>query len=171
MKRHRLTLDALPVSSTVRALNPDLFPRDAHGLVLTLAGFTPTSPNRLNGKHWSALTREKKRARFALARALLDAGITHPLKAPKGSRWELRITVTRAHPLDPDNAVAACKWLIDAIVKTGLIPGDDFDTLTPICDQVRLAKGEGEEGTVVIFRRTAQGGCRGTGETPSRPHL
>lgn len=157
MKRSRLTLDTLPVSPAVRALNPDLFPVNTDGLVLTLAGFTPTSPNRLNGKHWSVLRKEKKRARFALARALLDAGVTHPAKAPKGSRWELRITVTRAHPLDKDNAVAACKWLIDAVVKTGLIPDDDFDTLDPIVNQVR-SKGEGEESTVLIFRRLTQGG-------------
>ncbi len=106
-------------------------------ITLTIPGFIPTSPNRLNGKHWSALIREKKRAHGALTRALLAAGITDWPKPPKGSQWELHITVTRPRPLDPDNAVAACKWLIDAIVKAGLIPDDDFDTLDPVVIQVR----------------------------------
>lgn len=169
-----LTLNALALrcSPAVIAANPHLFPEAgkmvtssehppassehliADGLTLTLAGYLPDTPNTLRGKHWSVIATAKKSAALALARALLDAGIVNPPRAPKTTRWQLHIIRSGPGELDRDNLAAAYKQLQDAIVDAGLIPGDKPRVLWATHID-RPEKDERRQGTTVMLQLVA----------------
>lgn len=158
MKRQRLTLSSLPISPSVRALNPELFkaPFSADGLVLTLPGYLPATPNTLRGKHWSVVRKEKTRATLALSRALLVVCAINPPPAPKGSRWQLHVVRRGPGSLDRDNLAASYKQLQDAIVGAGLIPGDTPRVLWATHSDSPTRRRE-EHGTTVMLKRVPDG--------------
>jgi hypothetical protein len=53
-------------------------------------------------------------------------------------RYRIKITGLRVRPIDEDNFCAGCKNLIDGIVASGLVPGDDWKTTAIECAQLRV---------------------------------
>lgn len=109
-------------------------------VVLEIDEPTP-SVNRLHGRHWSSKLKMRKRwawlVRSALCEARRGAGPGDPLLTT--GLWPLKratVRVIRHGPriLDPDNAIAGCKWLIDQLVTEGLIVDDaaKYLTLLPV---------------------------------------
>lgn len=98
-------------------------------LVLEIDEPTP-SVNRLHGHHWGKKLRERKRWGWLVKAALLTSRKSWEqnqaalaLGFHKG-RTELRIHRYGARRLDTDNAMAGCKFLIDALKAEGLIHDD-----------------------------------------------
>lgn len=76
----------------------------------------PKTHNSLNGRHWRS--KHAERNRWGLAVKALPPGPW--LRAGRISRRvRLRIVVYRWNLQDPDNAVASCKYLVDALVARG----------------------------------------------------
>lgn len=106
---------------------PDPATSRAPCLRLFLEGWDirPDSPNRTRGAHWS-----RRQTRARLAKEYMLAALCRRSFAPWPQflpRAEVRATVylpPRSRPLDPDNATAALKPLIDALVHHGVLRGD-----------------------------------------------
>lgn len=87
----------------------------------------PDASNRTRGAHWS---KRARRAKLAKAHALVAiASIPLRVRAswPMTGRAEIRATAflgPRRRELDPDNAVAALKPLVDALVFHGVLRND-----------------------------------------------
>lgn len=129
---------------------------DVPDLVIRLPGYLPSTPNTLRGKHWSVVRKEKTRAARALAIALVVAGRASRNTAPKGSRWQLHIVRRGPGTLDRDNLPGAYKQLQDALVDSGLIPGDTARILWPTHSDMPTRRRD-EQGTVVLLRRVPDG--------------
>lgn len=67
----------------------------------------------------------------------------------------LRITSCRCVLLDEDNLAGGCKYLIDAIRRSGQIPDDDPGSIQLIIDQVQV-RTKREQGTLVRIERAAR---------------
>jgi hypothetical protein len=65
-------------------------------------------------------------------------------------RHHVRFTLHRCRLLDADNAVGSVKFVLDALVAEGLLPGDGPDQLTLAVEQVRVATRAAEGVQVVI---------------------
>lgn len=87
----------------------------------------PDASNRTRGMHWA---KRARRAKLAKAHALVAiASIPLRVRAswPMQGRSEIRATAflgPRRRELDPDNAVAALKPLVDALVFHGVLRND-----------------------------------------------
>lgn len=86
----------------------------------------PDSPNRTRGQHWA-----RRASRSKLARTHVWVALNTPRRAlpalPFTERVRLTATVfmrPRQRALDPDNATASLKPLIDALVKEGVLAND-----------------------------------------------
>ena len=99
------------------------------------------SPNRTRGKHWASRSRRAKAAKVHVMAALAFARWDRePVRSP------VAVIVTRylgprERALDPDNAVSACKPLLDALVHHGVIAGDTPAHIQDI--SVRSVRGGG----------------------------
>jgi hypothetical protein len=56
----------------------------------------------------------------------------------------------RVRPIDPDNFTAGCKGLIDGIVRSRLIKGDDWESLQIQCSQKKVSN-LSREGTEILI--------------------
>jgi len=99
---------------------------------------TPPSPNTTRTRNWHQNAGEAHAWKDAAYIALHEA---------TGGRWP-RITSCRLvlvhlaatrRKRDPDNLVAACKPIIDALVVAGLLPGDDFDVVRELTVRREMA--------------------------------
>lgn len=109
---------------------PDPATSRAPCLRLFLEGWElgPDAPNKTRGQHWAKRARRAKSAKVHVLAALAS-----PANRAARARWtgrspvEIRATAyltPRARSLDPDNATAALKPLIDALVHHGVLRGD-----------------------------------------------
>lgn len=99
------------------------------------------NPNAMLRRHWTARSKRSRMARevvFLRGRAVGALPIDNKLVGP------LQIHVVRSisrkgKAFDSDNAVAACKFLIDALVSNGVLVGDGIQVLplAPVVEQVR----------------------------------
>lgn len=105
-------------------------------VILEIDEPTP-SVNRLHGHHWSRKLAMRKRwawlVRSALCEARRAAEPGDPLLTP--GLWPLKRAIVRIirhgpRVLDPDNAIAGCKWLLDQLVTEGLLVDDKPAHLT-----------------------------------------
>ena len=83
----------------------------------------PTAHNRILWAHWRVKHREKQR--WTKAVLALPRGPCHSPYV----KVRLRILVYRKQLQDPDNAVASCKFLVDAIVARGWAVDDSKEWL------------------------------------------
>ena len=82
----------------------------------------PISLNRMLRQHWAVRRRYNQRWYNAVAyTVLLEHG---PLIEPVTDRRRLSIWLHRKRLLDPDNATASVKPIVDAMCRTGLIVDD-----------------------------------------------
>jgi hypothetical protein len=72
-----------------------------------------------------------------------DEGMVSP-----AARFRVSIIGLRVRPIDPDNFTAGCKGIIDGIVRSRLIEGDDWNTLEIACSQRKVGTWS-EEGTLI----------------------
>lgn len=103
----------------------------------------PMSPNQILGKHWS-----KKHNEVLKWRKAIVATCRH---APKGlitGKALVEIGIYRERLLDPDNAVAACKPILDALKRYGWIIDDNSKLLELKVFQGQVKK---EEQGIEIF--------------------
>lgn len=124
----------------------------------------PDAPNKTRGQHWA------KRARRAkLAKAHVLAALASPALRTARSRWpgrspvEIRTTAyltPRARPLDPDNATAALKPLIDALVFHGVMRDDTEEhvRIAPVAFVSARERRAGEIAGVELLVLAADGG-------------
>lgn len=85
----------------------------------------PAAFNTLNWGHWARKKREADRWKLA-ARSISRGPF---LQGAAARRMKLTITVHRKGVQDPDNAVASCKYLVDALVRRGWLPDDTTEWL------------------------------------------
>lgn len=112
------------------------------------------SPNRILGQHWSLRRRagtaalKRVRAQALISRAPVGMALRGPCVVHVA-----RVMPPRGRLLDADNAVAACKFLIDALVYIGVLVNDGPDVLPlpPVVHQHR--KGAQGPGVLVAVYR------------------
>ena len=80
--------------------------------------FVPKSPNELRGKSWILAWKQSRDWRT------VDAAVCGRPKNPCKDRRRLEITTHRKRRLDPDNAVASIKPVLDALTNAGWIRDD-----------------------------------------------
>lgn len=107
------------------------------------------SPNKTRGVHWSKRARARKVAGEHLFVALCNLG---PTSTPRQVMGMVAVVVTRwlgkwQRALDRDNAQAACKPLLDALVKAYVIEDDRPAILTSL--RVEQQRAAGKRGTTV----------------------
>ena len=66
------------------------------------------------------------------------------------ARFRISIIGCRVKPIDPDNFTAGCKGIIDGIVASGIVTGDDWKTVEISCSQKRVAWADLEGTTIII---------------------
>lgn len=125
-------------------------------IALRLPGYLPATPNTLRGKHWAIVRRERQRAAWHLAAALLCAGMPTKSQPVTGSRWQLHLVRQGPGTLDRDNLSASYKQLQDAIVSAGLIH-DDSPRVLWATHSDRPTRHAKSQGTVVLLRRVPDG--------------
>ena len=76
-----------------------------------------TSPNKR--MHWGQLARAKQAARQAAHLSWIAAG-----KPRMGKPVLVTVVIRRGRSIDPDNALAACKPLIDGLFNAAFTPED-----------------------------------------------
>jgi hypothetical protein len=110
----------------------------------------PVGPNSRTGllrMHWAKRSRYNRDWAWLLRSALGNVALFEP---PPKRQAEVRITQIRKRLMDPDNAVAACKPILDACVSLGLIEDDDQKHVALFVDQ-EMAKGR-EPQTIIEIR-------------------
>ncbi|NJD28878.1 MAG: hypothetical protein FIA92_11350 [Chloroflexi bacterium] len=113
-------------------------------LVVSVPGIPP-SPNQTRREHWAKRAKEarlwRESAFYAARQAMATAhgGWSFPLRSAS-----VRITLvsTTAVRRDPDNAIAACKPVLDGIVQAGLLADDSFAVIRDLA--VGVARGREE---------------------------
>ena len=80
-------------------------------------------------------------------------GQAEGMESPKVS-FRVQIIGLRVRPIDPDNFCAGCKGIIDGLVESGIITGDDWKT-TAITTAQRKVNTWNLEGTLVIIESAA----------------
>lgn len=80
---------------------------------LNIEDFWPKGPNDLSGRHRMTVAKERARVRQAVLEA--NAGEPVPRFAGRPTVIVVRAYGKRKRPLDPDNAMAAVKPLVDAL--------------------------------------------------------
>lgn len=100
-------------------------------MTVTLEIDEPTpSRNRTHGAHWSRNHQMRKRWAW-LVRAAVSAARSRGVLLPVRPRHAVvRVIRHGARLLDPDNATAGCKWLLDSLVTEGLLIDDKPEHLT-----------------------------------------
>lgn len=109
----------------------------------------PLSPNEILGRHWSKKHGEAKKWRRAIG-----AVCKH---APKGAitgRVFVEIGIYRERLLDPDNAVAACKPILDALKRYGWLV-DDSEQFLELSVFQRVIQRE-EQGVEIVLVHPAE---------------
>lgn len=112
-----------PVYSTLQVIDG--------ALVWRVSGTRGPSPNQRRGAHWSQHKKDRDRWRTLLA--IADG--RHEARTEWSSPPEVVITISEWGPRrDRDNAIAANKRLIDALVHAHFIPEDNPDVVrdTPL---------------------------------------
>ena len=94
-------------------------------LVLEIPAIPP-SPNRYNGRHWSVYRKSRKAWAWWIAAAVSNACCGTLL----WSRSRVSITRMSRRSLDPDNAVASTKCVIDGLRGAKVIENDTADHIT-----------------------------------------
>lgn len=69
------------------------------------------------------------------------------MESPQAS-FRVSIIGLRVRPIDPDNFAAGCKGIIDGIVRSRLIKGDDWSSLQVECSQRKVSAFQAE-GTLI----------------------
>lgn len=98
-------------------------------VILEIDEATP-SRNRTHGAHWSRNHEMRKRWAWLVRAAVSNArsrGIVLPVKPQHAI---VKVIRHGARLLDPDNATAGCKWLLDSLVSEGLLTDDKPAHLT-----------------------------------------
>jgi hypothetical protein len=113
------------------------------------------SPNKTRGIHWSKRAKARK-----LAGEHAFAALCGTSTSERQLKGRVSVTVTRwlghrERPLDRDNAHAACKPLLDALVKLRVFE-DDRDSVL-VSFEVRQEREEGRVGTTVEVVRVGEG--------------
>ena len=93
----------------------------------------PKTHNQLNGRHWRSKHAERNRWELAV-KALPKGPWLHPANEKRRAR--IRIVVYRWNLQDPDNAVASCKYLVDALVARGWAVDDNKKWLYSTVEEV-----------------------------------
>lgn len=91
---------------------------------------SPNGPRGLLRMHWAARKRYNE-----LWRAHVRSQIQSTQQPPEGKQ-HVFISQMRKRQLDPDNLVASCKPILDALVHWGLIADDDGKHIELSCMQV-----------------------------------
>lgn len=94
----------------------------------------PPSPNTYNGRHWSHYRRLRKAWSWWVKTAVLQAGCGS-LQWPRSRILVTRISQRR---LDPDNAMAALKCVIDGLRDAKVIENDTAEhvEVPPVNQQI-----------------------------------
>ena len=116
-------------------------------LVIPALPVGPNGPGGLLRMHWAKRSRYNTDWQWLVKWALGNVALLEP---PPNRQAEVRIIQVRKRLMDPDNATAACKAILDACVYWGLLYGDDPEHLALIVDQER-AQGR-EPQTIVEIR-------------------
>lgn len=90
----------------------------------------PKTPNRLKGSWWKY---HAERVKWRNAVAAICKSPPEPVKVP----CEVVITTHRARLLDPDNAVAAVKPILDALRRVGWLHDDREEYISLSVAQVK----------------------------------
>lgn len=98
----------------------------------------PKLPNRLLGQHWRTRHNEKDRWLIQIGCHVLGRKPKRPL-----GRAHLRLTRHSSKAPDPDGLAGSWKYVIDALVNTGVLAGDTSAHVTLEClwEQAPLRKG------------------------------
>ena len=109
-------------------------PSCAHHWVLPII---PKLHNRMRGAHWTAVKGERDRWGKAVL-AIHKGPWWAPLQDPPlfhARKVRLRILVYRKGLQDPDNAVASCKYLVDALRARGWMVNDTREWLDSVVEE------------------------------------
>jgi len=77
-------------------------------------------------------------------------GPTNASQVPLLGKITVRITGWRLRPLDPDNFAGGTKDLIDGLKHAGLLPGDSWQQIVLITEQVKIAHKKDEHTEILI---------------------
>lgn len=102
---------------------------------VTLDGWLPgpaLNPN--THVHWRVKAKAAAEARRTVWGAVMHAGWP---RTPALTKKRLVVTLVKRQLLDPDNAVAVCKSLIDGVVDTGVVVDDSLEYLEVVVNQER----------------------------------
>jgi hypothetical protein len=82
----------------------------------------------------------------------LEQEICGQAKRLESVEGPIRINVTglRVRPIDPDNHAAGCKGIIDGLVSSGIIEGDEWETIQVTFSQQKVTNWT-EEGTIITI--------------------
>jgi len=150
----RENVSELKLGGTSGALTPLSPGASGELLVLEIPEPMP-SVNRLHGRHWGRKVKMNKRwawlTRIALCEARRAAEPGDPILT--AGLWPLKRAVVRVirhgpRLLDPDNASGGLKWMIDSLVREGILTNDSPKhlTLPPVEQHIDRKNGR----TVVI---------------------
>ncbi len=90
---------------------------------IIMAGWLPPADLSPNARvHWRAKHRATRQVRKDVWFQVQAAG--WPRQEQHGPRRRLTITMTRPRRLDPDNAVAICKAIVDGVREAGALWND-----------------------------------------------
>lgn len=107
----------------------------------------PKLPNRLLGRHWRARHQEKDRWLIHIGCHVLGRKPPKPLE-----KAHLKLTRHSAQAPDPDGLAGSWKYVIDALVNTGVLADDSSEhvTLELLWEKVAPRKGRI---TVEVYER------------------
>lgn len=100
-------------------------------IILEISEPTP-SLNRMLGEHWAKKVEQRRRWRWLVRAAMLQAKFFPLVPLPRA-----RITITRygRRMCDPDNLIGGTKMLTDSLVREGILANDTPDRLELIVRQ------------------------------------
>jgi hypothetical protein len=108
-------------------------PSTSYAVVLHIPEVAP-SPNKWKGRHWRTYHTLRQLWDVLVVEAIVDLDADYPPVPLKA-----HVTIHRTGPrlLDPDNLVASCKPILDALRANGLIHDDDPEHLTLAVTQAK----------------------------------
>lgn len=104
----------------------------------------PRTVNRMSGRHWRSRVTEAKKWHRAVFLAVGWQGPKEPLK-------KARLTLTRHSMIEPDfdNLASSFKYILDGLVKCGVIQDDKPSVIGS--PSFKWAKAKPREGFIEVF--------------------